>query len=345
MKFRTLKSVIKSIIISVIIYLVASFVIVMLLYEGIFSRVEKYEYNSFISYEDMVDYSPREITFNSRGFEINGVIYENSDSTDIVILGHTKGGNGEDMLSEAKFFLDNGYSAMVFDYVGCGNSGGSSQVGLQQPVYNFNDAISFASSEGYEHIYLFGNGVGGYAASACSNREEVVAVVAVSAFSSISDMTLEYATSNMGILGYLEYPVMLLYQYLIYGGDIFKDAVFGINESNVPIVIINGTSDEVVLSEGAALINAKQKITNPNVTYKIIENGKHSSLLRSESANAFLEQFNSEAYELYNAYGGNVPKADIDELYARYSREEMSELNLSIMNEILDIFNSARSVS
>lgn len=345
MKFRTLKSALKSIIISVIIYFVASFVIVMLIYEGIFARVEEYEYNSFIAYEDMVEYSPREIVFNSRGYEINGIIYDNNDSSEVVILGHAKGGSGEDMLPEAKFFLDNGYAAMIFDYVGCGKSGGGSQVGLQQPVYNFNDAISFASSEGYEHIYLFGNGVGGYAAAACSNREEVKAVVSVSAFSSISDVTLEYATSNMGILGYLEYPIMLLYQFLVYGDDIYDSAVTGINSSNVPIVIINGTSDEVVLFDGASLINNKEKITNPNVTYKAVENGKHSSLMRTENANALLEQFNNEAYELYNEYDGNVPKADIEELYSRYDRVSMSELNPSIMNEILDIFASAKQLS
>jgi len=345
MKYRMLKSVLKSVVISVIIYFVASFVIVMLIYEGLFTRAEEYEYNSFLSYEDMTEYSPIEITFNSRGYEIKGIVYENTDSSDLVILGHAKGGSGEDMLAEAKYFLDNGYSAMVFDYVGCGKSGGNSQVGLQQPVYILNDAISFASSKEYEHIFLFGNGVGGYAAAACSNREEVTAVVSISSFSSISDITLEYATSNMGILGYLEYPIMLLYQFLVYGSDISNSAVAGINSSSVPVIVINGTADEVVLYNGAALISKKEDIINNNVIYKAIENGKHSSLMRTENANILLENFNNEAYELYNEYSGSVPKSEIEELYSRYDRERMSELNPLIMNEILDIFTSAKQAS
>ena len=341
MKNRTFKSALKSIIISLLIYLVASFMIVMIIYEGIFSRVEEYQYNSFITYEDMLGYSPEEISFDSRGFAINGVIYKKGNSDKIVILGHSKGGSGEDMLPEAKFFLNNGFSAMVFDYVGCGKSAGSSQVGFQQPVYNFIDAIEYAQSNGYEKIYLYGRGVGGYAASVCSTIEGVMSVAAVSSFSSISDMTLEYATSNMGVLGYLEYPVMLLYQFLVYGSDVNNNAVDAINSSTVPILVVHGTNDETIHYDGASLINSSKKITNPNVVYKTIEGGKHSSLMRSEKANILLDEFNAEAYELYNNYNGNVPTADIEELYSLYNREEMSELNAEIMNEILALFDAA----
>lgn len=341
MKYRTLKSVLKSIAISVAIYLVASFVIVMILYEGIFSRVEEYEYNSFITYEDMLDYSPSEITFVSRDFNLSGVFYETGTSDKVVIFGHGKGGSGEDMLPEARYFLDNGYSALVFDYTGCGKSGGSSQVGFQQPVYCFIDAVKYVQSIGYNNIFLYGYGVGGYAAAACADIEGVKAVASIASFSTVQDMTLEYAASNMGIFGYLEYPVMLLYQFLVYGEDINDNAVQGINNSTVPIFIVNGTDDKTILYNGAALINSKNKITNPAVMYKTIENGRHGSLMRSENANTLLDKFNEEAYELYNSYSGNVPVSEIEKFYSSYSREDMSELNLAVMGEILDLFNSA----
>ncbi len=337
---RNIRTAISSVLISLAIYLIASFMVVMLIYEGLFAREEEYEYHSFLCYEDMNGYSVSDISFESRGFELLGKIYgENNDS--LVILCHGKGGTGEDMLAEARYFIENGYSAMVFDLSGHGESGGNSQVGLYQPVYDLSNAVGFAEEKGYESIYLYGAGTGGYAAALCSGDESVKAVAAVSAFESIPALTLEYATENMSIFGYLEYPVMILYQHLVFGSDIYDSAAEALNNSDVPAIIINGTADSTVLYDGAALINSEEKITNTRVVFKTVENGKHSSLMRSDGANELLEKFNTEAYSLNESYGGNVPVSEIEALYGSYSREDMSELNYELMEEITAVFNSA----
>ncbi len=340
MKHRNLKTAISSVLISLAIYIIASFMIVMLIYEGMFARVEEYEHHSFLCYEDMEGYVQRDITFQSDGYNISGKIYgENTDK--LVILAHSKGGSGEDMLAEACFFADNGYSAMVFDFVGCGKSDGSSQLGLQRPVYELESAVEFAKEQGFTDIYLHGIGVGGYAAAACADIEGIKAVSAASSFSSVADITLEYATENMGVFGYLEYPIMWLYQYLVFGSELNNNAVSGINSSDVPIIIINGTADETIHHDGAALINSADEITNRRTEYISIENGRHSSILRSENARALLEKFNGEAYELYNSYSGSVPEGEIKALYEKYDRAEMSELDAELMDKILTLFNSA----
>lgn len=339
-KNRNIRTAISSVLISLAIYLIASFMLVMLIYEGLFAREEEYEYHSFLCYEDMNGYPVSDISFDSRGFELFGKIYgENKDS--LVILCHGKGGTGEDLLAEARFFVDNGYSAMVFDLSGHGESGGNSQVGLYQPVYDLSNAMDFAEKTGYKSLYLYGTGTGGYAAALCSGDESVKAVAAVSAFESIPALTLEYATENMSIFGYLEYPVMLLYQYLVFGSDIYDSAAEALNNSGVPAIIINGTADDTILYDGSALINSASEITNPRVVLRTAENGKHSSLMRSEDANALLAEFNTEAYSLSESYGGNVPVSEIEALYGSYSREDMSELNRELMEEITAVFNSA----
>ena len=339
-KARNVKTAVSSVLISLAIYLIASFMIVMLIYEGLFARAEEYEYHSFLCYEDMNSYPVSDISFDSRGFELFGKVYgDNKDK--LVILCHSKGGTGEDMLAEVEFFIKNGYSAMVFDLSGHGKSGGNSQVGLYQPVYDLENAVNFAKGQGFEELYLYGIGVGGYASAICSDIDGVKAVASVSAFSSISTLTLQYATENMSIFGYLEYPIMMLYQYLVFGSAINDDAVSAINTATVPVAIINGTADETILYDNAALINSSSEITNANVIYKTVENGRHNSLMRSEAANELLDKFNEEAYELYNSYGGSVPTAEIEALYNSYSRVEMSELNTEIMNDILSMFNGA----
>lgn len=339
MKFKKLKTAVSSILISVVIYVIASFMVVMLMHEGIFARVEEYEYDSFMTYGDMGKYySSREITLNSEGYPLYGRIYDNTDK--LVIFGHAKGGSGEDMMAEAKFFLDNGFSAMVFDFFGHGASEGPSQFGLHQAAIDLKNAIEFAKGEGYSEIYLYGIGIGGYAAASCADSEGVKAVASISSFSSVSDMTLEYATEGMSILGYLEYPIMMLYQYLLFGSGLENDAVSGINASDVPAIVINGTEDDTILYDGAALINCADEITNPDVVFRTVENGKHSSLMRSEAARELLDEFNTEAYRLYNEHGGSVPAGEIEAIYASYDREAMSELDTVIMNEVLTVFNS-----
>lgn len=341
MKHRNLKTAISSFFISLAIFIIASFMVVMLIYEGLFARVEEYEHHSFLCYEDMLNYKQREVSFESDVYSISGVIY--GDNTEkLVILAHGKGGSGEDMLAEACYFADNGYSAMVFDFVGCGKSSGSSQLGLQRPVYELESAVEFAKEQGFTEIYLHGIGVGGYAAAACADIDGVKAVSAVSSFSTVADMTLEYATENMSVLGYLEYPIMMLYQYLVFGSELENNAVSGINNSDVPIIIINGTEDETIKHDGAALINSADKITNSKAVYFSVENGRHNSIMRTEDARKLLDKFNEEAYELYDSYGGAVPESEIMDLYAAYSRAEMSELDMELMNKIITLFNAAK---
>lgn len=338
MKNRKLFAALKSFVIFLVIYLLLSFTVVMLIYEGMFQRTEEYEYSLFTSKEELEQRFPAyDTSFDSRGFPIKAVIYgDNRDK--LVILGHAKDSSSKDMLPEAKVFLENGFSVMTMDFTGHSASGGNSQYGLQQSVFDMENAIKHAASQGYTDLYLYGIGIGGYAAAACADEAGVKGVAAISAFSSVSDMTLEYATENMSILGYLEYPIMMLYQYITYGSDIENSAVKGINTSNVPVIVINGTADETIKYDGAALINSADRITNPKVVYRTVEGGLHLSLMRSETARELINDFNTRAYTLYNEYGGNVPTADIEAIYDSVDTEAVSSMDENLMREVLTVF-------
>ncbi len=340
MKHKGIKAAIKSFLVFLVIYLLLSFTVVMLIYENLFARTEVYDYSLFISSDDLKQsYQSNEFNFESRGFPINSVIYgENKEK--IVILGHAKNSSSQDMLPEAKFFLDNGFSVMTIDFTGHSKSGGNSQYGLQQCVFDMKNAIDVVRSEGYENLYLYGIGIGGYAAATCASEEGVKGAAAISAFSNVSDMTLQYATDNMSVLGYLEYPVMMLYQYITYGSDISNSAIKGINKSDVPVIVINGTADEVVKYNGAALINSANEITNPNVVYRTVEGGVHLSLMRTDEARSLIDHFNKQAYTLYSDYNGSVPTAEIEELYSSIDTTTVSGLDKELMNEILSVFGA-----
>lgn len=339
MKHKILKTAIRNIIISVAVYLILSFLVVMVLYEGMFARTEKYEYQALISYEDMSEYSCREVFFDSNGFKLSGRVYNETGQEGIVIIGHGKDRSGEDMLAEARFFADNGFAAMVFDLTGHGESSGTSQRGLCQAAYDMESAVLFCKKDeqlAEKPIFLYGFGVSGYGAALCASMDSVKAVVTVSAFGSVPAMTLEYAKSKMGILGYLEYPVMLFYQYLIFGDKLNENAADVIEASDVPVLSFHGTNDDTVPFGGASL-----SADSPLFKEIAVEGGLHSSLMRSEAAVLYLDEFNREAIALSQQYNGNVPKYLIEEFYEQVDRERMSELDPEAMSEILEFYRSA----
>lgn len=344
MKHRTLKTVIRSVFLSVLIYLILSFLVVMILYENLFSRKEDYEQSAYLTYED-ISLSYREISVDSDGFSLYGRIYNESGEEGTVILGHGKDGSGEDLLAEALFFAENGYTALVFDLTGHGQSAGTTQRGLCRAAADMKNVVLFCERDeelSRKPIFLYGFGVSGYGAALCSSLDSVKAVATVSAFSDVPKMTLEYARSQMGVLGYLEYPIMLLYQAILFGDELGRSAIDEINASATPVLAIHGTADETVLFSGASLSAGAERITNANFQTLTIEEGKHYGLLRSESASAYLDSYNDAAYALFRQYNGEVPSYLIEQLYEQYDREKMSELNTDIMEQIERFFKNSR---
>lgn len=337
MKHKALKTVVRSVLLSVLIYVILSFLVVMILYESLFSRKEVYAHSVYLTYED-ISLPCREITFDSDGFRLYGRVYNEDGKEGTVILGHGKDGSSEDLLAEARFFADNGYTALVFDLTGHGKSEGITQRGLCRAAADMESAILFCEKDeqlSQKPIFLYGFGVSGYGAALCSSHDSVKAVVTVSAFSDVPKMTLEYACSNMGVLGYLEYPIMLLYQYILFGDELGRSAVDEINASDTPILAIHGTSDETVSFSGASLSANKAQITGTNFQTLTVEGGKHYGVLRSKEAIAYLDSYNDAAYEFFRQYNGEVPAYLIDQFYKQYDREKMSELNAEMMQQIV----------
>lgn len=343
MKDRALKTAIRSVLLSVLIYVILSFLIVMILYESLFSRKEIYEHSVTLTYEDM-SLPYREIAFDSDGFTLCGRIYNEDGEEGTVILGHGKDGSGEDLLAEARFFAENGFAVLVFDLTGHGKSEGTTQRGLCRAANDMENAVLFCENDeqlSKKPIFLYGFGVSGYGAALCSSHDSVKAIVTVSAFSDVPKMTLEYACSNMGILGYLEYPVMLFYQYILFGDQLGRSAIDAINASDTPVLAIHGTSDETVSFLGASLSAGEAQITGANFQTLTIEGGKHHGVLRSEEAAAYLDSYNDAAYELFRQYNGEVPAYLINQFYEQYDREKMSELNVEIMRQIVLFYKNS----
>ena len=75
-----------------------------------------------------------------------------------------------------------------------------------------------------------------------------------------------YSNKNiMGDIMNMQYPYLWLYQRIVFGKTASLNAVDAINGSDVPVLIIHGTEDELVAYEGSSIISNLNEITNPKV--------------------------------------------------------------------------------
>ena len=100
------------------------------------------------------------------------------------------------------------------------------------------------------------------------------------------------AKKYVGVLADAQYPFMALQNYFLFGDKADASAVSAINESRKPVMIVGGSSDEIVPGE-ISILNRADESTNPNaVTLEITEpyRGRHSAAWLSEDAAKYLAE-------------------------------------------------------
>ena len=108
-------------------------------------------------------------------------------------------------------------------------------------------------------------------------------------------------------------------------------AVDGINNTDIPILIIHGTKDEIIPFDGSSIIAHKDEITNPNVEYRVYDkDGKnnHGDMYLNYDAVPAYEERYKYYVELYNANNGVLS----EETWYQYNTE-MLELKVALLDE------------
>jgi hypothetical protein len=174
-------------------------------------------------------------------------------------------------------------------------------------------------------------------------------------------------------------PYIWVHQRLIFGRNAGLTAVDGINSGEVPVMIIHGTEDGLILYDSAAIINFQDQITNPNVhfiTHYAAHHNNHMNLLTASEAAEYIDELNATFMDLYNlyvaekyeacpfvqihyhqvhaltntnitrcfcgqVYSVNIPDDVLSEFYAGMDKELTSALNISLMDEINAFFENS----
>lgn len=349
LKKKLPKIIIMTLLCFLVVFSIISFVIIKINFDDIFGRSEKNKYSAYLRYENVKDTYDREpFRFSSGENELQGYLYGADNTKGLVVISHGLGGGGESYLSEALYFVDNGFQVFAYDNTGCRESEGKNSVGLSQSTIDLDAALTYIEEqkrfEGMP-IFLYGHSWGGYAVTSILNYDhEIAATASVAGFNKPMEMILEWAIDMMGGFAYVEYPYIYVYQLALFGENANLSAVDGINSTDTPVLIIHGNEDTTVGYHGAGTIAYKDEITNPNVQYMICDKEKqngHNDLFQDLDALYYLEELDAEYNKLYEQYHGEIPDEVNASFFAGIDKNRTSQLDEEFMKTIITFYEAA----
>lgn len=352
-----------------VLFSVASMIIIDDNFDKMFARTQVPEYSASLTYDDVQGEYHRELVkFASGDHQLQGYLYDSGEKGNavedapavgtadgkqrrkgLVVISHGLGGGAQSYFAETMYFLDNGYRVFAFDNTGCYQSEGESCVGLSHSAVDLDAALTYIESDerfAGLPVFLYGHSWGGYAVCAVQNFEHrIAAAVSVAGFNDPMEMVMEWAEGMMGKgLAAIEKPYIYIYEKITMGNEMELTAIDGINNGDVPVLLIHGSEDDTVDFDGAAIVNKRDEITNPNVEYMICskENqNDHNSLFMDAEAVAYVEKMNEKYGELYEAHDGEIPETVKEEFYGGLDKEKMSRLDDEFMSSVLSFYEEA----
>ena len=345
---RTVKIIAMSIAGLIVIFSLISMIIVVVIYNGQFPRYERHDttVTAGLRYEDLEAKYPRSlVNFESGNNRLQGYIYGQNMNQGLVVVAHGIGGGADTYFAQISYFVDQGWSVFAYDATGSFDSEGKTTKGFPQALIDLDAALKYIESEKINNdlpVLLFGHSWGGYAAANVLHYDhEIAGVVTVSGANSPMEMIIEQGRRMMGGFIDLQYPYLWLYQRILFGQTASFHAVDAINQTDVPVLIIHGTEDELVSFEGSSIISKLNEITNPNVrSLALSDPGRngHNDLFRSDASMVYIDEVNIEYRQLYDRHEQNIPYEVKQSFYAEIDRSLAQDINRDLMDEIHSFF-------
>lgn len=348
-KSRAGKIILWIVLIAFVVFSAVSLTVVYIVYGDNFSRAEMKKYTASLRYEDIKDmYSRRDVEFMSGKNKLCGWVYGEDNDKGMVVISHGIGGGGEGYTAEILAFLEAGYRVFSFDNTGSWHSEGKGTMGLAQSVLDLDAALTYIESSNVAEglpVLLYGHSWGGYAvASIFHFGHDITASVSVAGYNTPGEMLLDQAVEMMGGFGYVEYPYIMLYNVFLFGNKANLSASEALNKTEVPVLIIHGTEDEMVPFDSVGIIAHRDEITNKNVQYKVIDeagHAGHNNIFNSDESIEYGDVLSAEYNAVKESYGGEIPENVESEWYLGVDKFLASELNPDFIGSVLEFFDEA----
>lgn len=333
----------------VLIFCAVSMIAVKLIFNDTFGRGEMSEYTTSLRYADVrEDYPRRPMEFYSGENRLQAYVYGEDNDKGLVVMSHGMGGGHEGYIPDITWFVDHGWRVFAFDNTGSCESEGESIVGLVQSALDLDAALTYIEGNeelsGLERV-LYGHSWGGYAVTAVLNFDhDVAASASIAGYSEPVEMAAEWGKNMVGGLIYLEYPFLWLNNKLSFGEYSDMSAVDGINNTDVPVLIVHGDGDDVVKYNGAGIISRKDKIINPNVSYLTLSNegrNGHNTVFLSQGASEYMSELEERYDELEESFGGELTDEAKAEFFGAVDKHRASEINPELIEAVNSFFEKA----
>lgn len=231
---------------------------------------------------------PREkLTIKSGFNKLAGFLYgsENTNGLIVISLGTEESEDGK--LSIIKYFVDHNWKVLVYDYTGCYASEGDSMIGYQQMPKDLDAVLNYVEhSNRFNNVpvVLFGHSLGGYtSASSLQYGHKVKGAIIGSGFDSPRQVWVDSTIMYQKLFGKSPEEVEKYAKYADFyitfksKGNADFSAVDGINSTNVPVLVLSGSNDEMYEKKMSEIYIKRDKITNPNCEFKLMEKEKHNT--------------------------------------------------------------------
>lgn len=298
------KIVIRVILIFILLNIIACPIITKIIYDKMFPRFDA-TVDIDAKYQEL--YSSRvEKSFLVGDNTLKGYLYDNEDKTALIVLAPGFNSSCDNYMPQIQAFSDAGYGVFTFDTTGSCTSEGKSSKGFEQELVDLDEALKFIESNnnfGYSKQVLFGHSRGGY--SVCNVTlfgHTPDAIVSVGGINSAMEGIMEPAVDMMGKFAYANYPMLYLYQIILFDKDyVDADAVDAFDKASVPTLVVHGANDEKIAVDQYSVYSHMADIeltdTNDEVDYILNKTpGKdgHVDILTDEALMADIISFIDE---------------------------------------------------
>ena len=164
------------------------------------------------------------------------------------------------LLSQARFMIDEGYSALLLDFRSSGESDGDSTYFGEKEWHDVEGAVNYLSTRPevkMDKLGIMGRSMGGGVVIRAQAELQVYKfVTAQSTFISVPDLVTEVVPLSTGLPTFPFAPLIVFFGKQQAGIDV--SAVNSVNElqrfNNIPVLIMHGTEDDwIPCTQGQAL--------------------------------------------------------------------------------------------
>lgn len=316
--------------------------------ETMFPRVKRPDYALCAGeycYERVQDRLLRtEFFYTVSDVKLKGYYYESQQNKGLVVFSHGMKSGADDYLPIIEYMVNAGYNVFSYNSTGTYESEGDDMVGMCQSLIDLEGTLAYIQSVdalSKMPLFLIGHSWGGYAAtSVLSLCKQVRACASIAAMHDAAKLMTEKAEEYVGALGKIPEPMFNIYQRLLFDDYVEYNAVRGINESNIPVLVAHGKTDKTISYDKQSILAYKDKITNPRVQYYVGEGlqGSHTGIWHSIKSGEYQNQVKAE-YKALEKAKGELTYEEKAAFYATVDHALYSEVNEELMRQIVQMFD------